>query len=91
MMSGDTVSNIIAADDKESTEQALQCVLVEFDPQNPVGIGWTYDEQRDVFLPPRPFPSWVLNETTLIWEAPIPYPDNGGTYEWDEYSGGWSN
>jgi hypothetical protein len=56
---------------------------------NYAGIGYTYDAERDAFIAPQPFPSWVLNETTCSWEAPIPYPSDGGTYVWDEDEGDW--
>jgi hypothetical protein len=47
-------------------------------------IGGQYDTERDAFIPPRPFPSWLLNEETCQWEAPIPYPDIDKLYRWDE-------
>jgi len=53
------------------------------------GIGYSYDEVRDVFIIPKPYASWVLNEKTLDWEAPTPYPVDGLYYEWDENSLGW--
>lgn len=56
---------------------------------NYAGIGYTYDEGRDAFIPPKPFDSWVLNEETCLWEAPIPYPNDGLVYSWDETSGDW--
>lgn len=52
------------------------------------GIGYTYKETADVFIPPKPFPSWILNEVEWIWEAPIPYPEVGDWY-WDEEIGNW--
>lgn len=52
MMSGSIVSNVIVADDKEATEQALKCVLIEFTNENPAGIGWTYDPETNTFTPP---------------------------------------
>jgi hypothetical protein len=52
--------------------------------KNYAGIGYTYDEARDAFIPPRPFPSWVLNEDTCLWDAPVPYPQDGGMYQWSE-------
>lgn len=52
MMSGNSVSNIIVAKDKEATEQALKCVLIEFTNENPAGIGWTYDPETNTFTPP---------------------------------------
>lgn len=56
---------------------------------NYAGIGYTYDEALDAFIPPKPFESWVLNETTFTWEAPIPMPQDGAYYKWDETSGDW--
>jgi hypothetical protein len=56
---------------------------------NYAGIGFTYDEERDAFIPPQPFDSWVLNEDTCLWEAPVPYPADGGIYTWDEENGAW--
>ena len=52
MMGGNVVSNIIMADDKEATEAALHCTLIEFTPENPAGIGWTYDPETGKFNPP---------------------------------------
>jgi len=53
-------------------------------------IGSTYDEDRDAFIPPQPYPSWVLDEETLLWVAPDPYPTDGNQYDWDEESQGWT-
>ena len=58
--------------------------------KNYAGVGYTYDSVRDAFIPPRPFPSWLLNEDTCLWDAPIPYPDDGQMYSWDEPSQSWS-
>jgi hypothetical protein len=52
--------------------------------KNYAGLGYTYDEQRDAFIPPKPFPSWVLNEDTCLWDAPVPYPQDGKMYQWSE-------
>ena len=57
--------------------------------KNYAGIGYTYDTSRDAFIPPKPFASWVLNETTANWEAPIPYPTNGKMYHWNEETIQW--
>lgn len=57
--------------------------------KNYAGIGFTYDPQRDAFIPPKPFPSWVLDENTCLWNSPIPYPDDGNRYNWDENSQTW--
>ena len=51
--------------------------------KNFAGLGYTYDETRDAFIPPKTYPSWVLNETTCLWEAPLTEP-NDGVYMWDE-------
>jgi hypothetical protein len=57
--------------------------------KNYAGIGFTYDSQRDAFIPPKPYPSWVLDEATCRWDAPVPYPTNGKRYVWDEASQSW--
>jgi hypothetical protein len=53
------------------------------------GIGFTYNRQYDAFIPPKPYPSWVLNATTLNWDAPVPYPNDGKFYYWDEGTQSW--
>jgi hypothetical protein len=57
--------------------------------KNHAGIGYTYDEDRDAFIPKKPFASWILNETTCQWEAPIVKPDNGQKYIWNETIQNW--
>jgi hypothetical protein len=57
--------------------------------KNFAGIGYTYDAQRDAFIPPKPFASWVLNEDTCLWDAPVAYPTDGGMYQWDESTTSW--
>ena len=57
--------------------------------KNYAGIGYTFDEVRDAFIPPKPYESWVLNEDTCLWDSPVPYPSNGELYEWDETNGEW--
>lgn len=52
--------------------------------KNYAGIGYTYDEIRDAFIPPKPFNSWILNEDTCLWQAPIPYPNDEQDYYWNE-------
>lgn len=52
LMAGNTVGNIIVADDKTDAENALRCTLIEITPENPAGIGWTYDQETDTFSPP---------------------------------------
>jgi hypothetical protein len=57
--------------------------------KNYAGIGFTYDDVIDGFIPPKPYPSWLLNTNSCLWEAPIPYPTDGGIYEWDEETQSW--
>ena len=57
--------------------------------KNYAGIGFTYDEQRDAFIPSSPFPSFVLNEDTCLWEPPVPYPTDGEQYTWNEEELEW--
>jgi hypothetical protein len=57
--------------------------------KNFAGVGYTYDSKRDAFIPPKPFPSWVLNEDTCLWDAPIPMPTDGNEYKWDEEGQQW--
>ena len=62
---------------------------------NYAGIGYTYDDSYvidgivGVFYAPQPYPSWILNTSTFLWEAPVPYPTDGGTYVWDEATQSW--
>ena len=56
---------------------------------NYAGIGYAYDFERDAFIPPKPFESWVLDETTCLWVAPMDMPDDGQDYVWDESVGEW--
>ena len=57
--------------------------------KNFAGIGFTYDEDLDAFIPPKPFDSWVLNEQTCHWVSPINYPEDGNKYLWDEPTVSW--
>lgn len=56
---------------------------------NYAGIGYTYDATNDVFYAPKPYPSWTLNESTWLWEAPVAYPTDGKRYIWDEATTNW--
>jgi hypothetical protein len=58
--------------------------------KNYAGIGHTYDSTRDAFIAPKPYPSWVLNEDTCNWEAPVAMVDDGKQYKWDEDTTNWS-
>jgi hypothetical protein len=57
--------------------------------KNYAGIGYSYDEARDAFIPPKPYPSWLLDEDSCLWYPPVPYPTDGGNYVWDEALGEW--
>jgi len=57
--------------------------------KNHAGIGYTYDEDRDAFIAPKPFNSWILNEDTCLWEAPVAYPDDDNRYTWNETNQTW--
>lgn len=57
--------------------------------KNYAGIGYTYDRIRDAFIPPKPFASWLLNEETCLWDAPVAYPTDGKIYRWDEATTNW--
>ena len=57
--------------------------------KNYAGIGYSYDRTKDAFIPPKPYPSWVLNEDTCLWGAPTPMPTDDKTYIWDETTTSW--
>ena len=57
--------------------------------KNHAGIGYTYDETRDAFIAPKPFNSWILNEDTCIWNAPVAYPTDDNIYKWNETNLTW--
>lgn len=57
--------------------------------KNYAGPGYKYDAERDAFIPPKPFPSWILNEDDCNWYSPVPHPGDGAFYVWNEESGAW--
>jgi len=57
--------------------------------KNYAGIGYTFDAERDAFIPPKPYETWVLNEDSCLWEAPVAMPGDGGMYSWDEDNQTW--
>jgi hypothetical protein len=57
--------------------------------KNYAGIGYQYDQQRDAFIPPKPFNSWILNEDTCLWNAPVAYPQDDNKYKWNEQTLSW--
>jgi hypothetical protein len=58
--------------------------------KNYAGIGFTYNYEKDAFIPPQPYMSWTLNEDTCLWEAPVAYPDDGKMYIWNESITNWT-
>ena len=73
--------------DLPNKEQWIQTSYNHNIRKNYAGVGYSYDEVRDAFIPPKPFDSWTLNEETCNWEAPTPYPDDGQIYSWNETEG----
>jgi hypothetical protein len=59
--------------------------------KNFAGIGYFYDQDRDAFIAPKPYPSWILNEETCIWNAPVEYPEDGNFYKWNEENQTWDS
>ena len=57
--------------------------------KNYAAVGYTYDDTRDAFIPPKPYASWTLNESTCQWDSPTPYPDDGQEYKWNEATTSW--
>jgi len=57
--------------------------------KNYAGVGYQYDQQRDAFIAPKPYQSWILNENTCRWESPIPYPQDDNRYTWNEQNQSW--
>jgi hypothetical protein len=57
--------------------------------KNYAGLGYTFDAARNAFIPPKPYASWLLNETTCLWDAPVAYPTDGKRYSWDEATTSW--
>ena len=57
--------------------------------KNYAGVGFTYDRDKDAFIPPQPYPSWTLNEESCLWEAPVAYPEDGQLYTWNEETTSW--
>lgn len=97
--SSNIVHRVIVVPDSEEANGAAWCanllggtwVQTSYNGRirkNYAGIGFTYDATRDAFIPPKPYPSWVLNEATCRWEAPVPMPP-GGPWVWDESTQDW--
>lgn len=75
-----------------SEKQGQKCVRTSYNGnirKNYAAIGDTYDEARDAFIPPKPYESWVLDEETCLWEAPVPHPEDDKLYSWNEDAQSW--
>jgi hypothetical protein len=76
-------------DGQPSADQSKAC------RKNYAGLGYTYDSEHDAFIPPKPFASWILNEESCLWDAPVAMPEDAGTgeppkrYSWDEATTSW--
>lgn len=77
------VINIIVANDDWNVQG-----FIEYTDEKPAGIGYTYRADIDAFVPPKPFSSWILNNTAQ-WEPPTPMPTDGGVYSWDKTTTSW--
>jgi len=101
--SNNVVTEVIVGKDEVDTSHDWEQFYGEFRGQvckrtsyngnirkNYAGIGYTYDDERDAFIPPRPYTSWLLDEQTCQWNPPIPYPDDGNRYQWDESTLTWT-
>jgi len=79
--------------DPETNQPAEDQSVIDGDEarlrKNYAGIGFTYDRDRDAFIPPKPYDSWILNEDTCLWGPPVAYPDDGNNYTWDEETISW--
>ena len=88
----DIVTQVIVAEQEYIDTKEGTWIQTSYDGssrKNYAGIGYTYDSSRDAFIPPKPYPSWVLNEDTCNWEAPVTIPDDGKQYRWDESITNW--
>jgi len=92
----ETVNGITGTDSWEqfyaSQRPGLTCRRTSYNSRirfNYAGIGYSYDAARDAFIPPKPYPSWVLNDSTCLWDAPVPYPTDGQDYDWNEDDQTW--
>ena len=102
LIENDIVVNVVVAEADWVAQQSGEWVQTSYNTRggvhtqggtplrkNYAGIGFSYDAQRDAFIPPQPYPSWVLNEDTCLWDAPTPMPTDGKRYEWDETTTSW--
>ena len=90
------VTNVIAADQdfidnllEDTPSRWIETFKDSSKRKNYAGVGFTYDMDRDAFIPPQPFASWTLDEDTCDWEAPVAYPSDGKFYSWNEEKKSW--
>lgn len=81
------IVNIIVADSKEIAENVTQKICVEYTEENSLGIGYYWSEEWNKYIQPSEYPSWQYNGDA--WESPVPYPNDGEEYVWDEPSTSW--
>lgn len=81
------VVNVIVWDDTCIAPEGTTALILEDNVS--VAPGWTFDQPNNIFIPPQPYSSWVFNEDTYSWEAPIPKPDEENFYDWDEEREEW--
>lgn len=104
LIENNIVTQVIVADTQEWCETALggEWIQTSYNTRggvhtsggtplrkNYAGIGDIYDRERDAFYIPQPYPSWTLNEETCLWESPVPYPEDGEVYTWNEETLEW--
>jgi len=88
----DIVATVIVAEQEHIDTLEGTWVETSYDGsirKNYAGVGNTYDSTRDAFIPPQTYPSWILDETTCRWDAPVTIPDDGKFYKWDESITNW--
>ena len=88
------VINVIQAEDEEFIKTLGNSYIETFESETVVGArakkGYTYDASKKAFFPPKPYPSWVFDEKTNLYQAPVTYPTDSKKYEWDETSKNWN-
>jgi hypothetical protein len=90
VMDGNSVINVVIAEDKATIEELLNKTCIEYTPGvDNAQIGGTYDSENNKFIPVKPYESWILNEETFLWESPVSYPNDDQNYEWNEETTSW--
>jgi hypothetical protein len=88
-LSGGIVNNIVVGDSLEQVRLIVGDVVQITEETGRAGIGYTWDAERNAFIPPKPYDSWILNEDTYRWEPPVAYPEDGLGYDWNEETLSW--